>query len=137
MAEKTYKLDIITPTRVIFSGEVVSFSAPGVVGGFQVLFNHAPLLAEFGAGEIKLQESNGNLAYFATSGGYVDVVDNNVTVLAETIERLEEIDIPRAESARERALKKLSEKISETERNTIKVELDRALNRIRVAEKRR
>ena len=120
----------------MFTGDVVSISAPGVMGGFQVLFNHAPMLAEIGVGTVKLKETSGSEIFFATSGGFVDVLKNHVIVLAETVERIEEIDILRAESARDRAKQKLTEKLTEIEKTEIKSALDRALNRIRIAEKR-
>ena len=135
MADKTFKLEIITPTKVIFNGDVSSFSAPGVMGGFQVLFNHAPMLAEIGIGTLKLQEPSGQDIFFATSGGFVDVLNNHVVILAETIERHDEIDKSRAESARDRAKQKLIGKLTENESTETKSALDRAINRIRVAEK--
>ena len=137
MAEKTFKLEIISPTKVVFKGDVISISVPGVMGGFQVLYNHAPLLAEIGIGEIKIQKPDGSEEYFATSGGYVDVVNNDVLVLAETVERPIEIDVARAENAKERALKKLSQVRIESDRDITKVELERALNRLRIAERRK
>ena len=136
MADKTFKLEIITPTKVIFTGDAFSFTAPGSMGGFQVLFNHAPMLAEIGVGAVKFKESSGNEMFFATSGGFVDVLNNHVIVLAETVERIDEIDRTRAEAARDRAKLKLAEKLTENESVETKSALDRALNRIRVAEKR-
>ena len=100
MAEKVFKLEIVTPRKVVFSGDVVSFSAPGTMGGFQVLFNHAPLLSEIGVGEVKLVDPEGNVRRYATSGGFVDVKKNHAVMLAETVERVDEIDAARAEAAR-------------------------------------
>jgi F-type H+-transporting ATPase subunit epsilon len=137
MSEKTFKLEIVTPSKIMFSGEVVSFSAPGVVGGFQILYNHAPMLAEIGIGEIKLQDSNGKEQFFATSGGYVDVANNRVTVLAETIESSGDIDKPRAETARDKNKIQFSEIKLEEKRLEIKKALERAQNRIRIVEKRK
>ncbi|MEX2090062.1 MAG: hypothetical protein WEB62_09825, partial [Bacteroidota bacterium] len=54
MADKTFNLEIVTPKKVAYSGRVLSFSAPGVVGGFQVLYNHAPLLSNITIGEVKI-----------------------------------------------------------------------------------
>ncbi|MBI1806126.1 MAG: ATP synthase F1 subunit epsilon [Ignavibacteria bacterium] len=136
MADKVFKLEIVTPRRVLFSGDVVSFSAPGVVGGFQVLYNHAPMLAAIGIGEVKLREPHGDEVRYATSGGFVDVKNNHVVMLAETAERSEEIDKMRAESARDRALKQIAEKESEHDVERARVELERAVNRIHIAEKR-
>src|SRR5207248_775696 len=102
MDGKLFTLDIITPRKVVFSGEVESFSAPGVLGGFQVLVNHAPLLAEIAVGEVKLRDARGVESLYATSGGFVEVVKNRVTVLAETAEQVRDIDLARAESAKSR-----------------------------------
>lgn len=103
MADKTFKLEIITPTKVVFRGNVISFTAPGVMGSFQVLYNHAPMLAEIGIGMAKLRDANGNEIVYATSGGFVDVLKNQVIMLAETVEISDEIDVDRAESSKEKA----------------------------------
>jgi F-type H+-transporting ATPase subunit epsilon len=136
MDDKKFKLEIITPTRVVYNGEVVSFSAPGVMGGFQILFNHAPMLAQIGVGVVKLRDPNGAEQLFATSGGVVDILKNHVVVLAETAERCDEIDTSRAEQARERAKQKLTGKLVEKESQETRTALDRAVNRLRVATKR-
>lgn len=135
MADKSFRLEIVTPTKVIFDGEVVSFSAPGVMGGFQVLYNHAPLLAEIGIGAVKIQKPDGSELRFATGGGFVNVLDNRVTLLAESAERAAEIDAERAQTARDRARQKLGEKINDIELHETQQALQRALNRIRIAEK--
>jgi F-type H+-transporting ATPase subunit epsilon len=137
MSEKTFKLDIVTPVRIVFSGDVVSFSAPGVVGGFQILYNHAPMLAEIGVGEIKFKNSGGQDFFYATSGGYVDVANNHVTLLAETVERADEIDTARAESAFDKSHIQISDIKSEEKRLEIKQAIERAQNRIRIAKKRK
>ncbi|MBI5475543.1 MAG: ATP synthase F1 subunit epsilon [Ignavibacteriales bacterium] len=137
MSDKTFKLEIVTPAKIIFSGDVISFSAPGVIGGFQILYNHAPMLAEIGIGEIKYQIPDGREQFFATSGGYVDVSNNRVTVLAETIENATEIDKVRAEAARDKNKIHLTGLKSEEKRIEIKNALERAQNRIRIAEKRK
>jgi len=136
MADKSFKLEIVTPTKVVFNGDVVSFSAPGVMGGFQILHNHAPMLVEIGVGIVKLQRPDGSASFYATSGGFVDVLNNRVIVLAETVERSDEIDKVRAESARERAKQKLVSRLTEVDSLEIKSSLDRALNRIKVADKK-
>lgn len=134
MADKVLNLEIVTPTKVIFKGDVISFSAPGVMGGFQILYNHAPMLSEIGVGVVKLQQPNGSETFYATSGGFVDVLNNRVIVLAETVESSDEIDKVRAESARDRARQKLVARLMEVDSLEVKSALDRALNRIKVAE---
>ncbi len=135
MADKSFRLEIVTPTKVIFDGEVVSFSAPGVMGGFQVLYNHAPLLAEIGIGAVKILKPDGSELRFATSGGFVNVLDNRVTLLAENAERAAEIDTERAQTARDRARQKIGEKLNDIELHETQQALQRALNRIRIAQK--
>jgi F-type H+-transporting ATPase subunit epsilon len=135
MADKAFKLEIVTPRKVVFSGEVVSFSAPGTMGGFQVLYNHAPLLAEIGVGEVKLQDPQGNETRYATSGGFVDVKQNQVVMLAETAEHSTEIDLARAEAAKERATKRLAEHAAGEDLSRAQAALSRALNRLKVGRK--
>ncbi len=135
MFDKPYKLEIVTPRKIIFSGDVLSFSAPGVTGGFQVLFNHAPLLSETGIGAIKLTTKDGQEIRYATSGGFVEVKNNSVVMIAETIENVEEIDVARAEAAHQRALKRLKERKPGTDLIRAQAALQRALNRIRIAKR--
>jgi F-type H+-transporting ATPase subunit epsilon len=135
MAEKSFQLDIVTPKRTVFSGRVESFSAPGVVGGFQVLRSHAAMLSSIKIGEVKILDSSGKEFRYATSGGFVEVHDNKVVMLAETAERSDEIDVKRAESAKDRAQRRLSEKKIETDIERARVALQRALNRLKVAGK--
>jgi F-type H+-transporting ATPase subunit epsilon len=134
MAEKSFKLEIVTPKKIVFSGDVTSFSAPGVVGGFQVLKSHAPLLSNIAVGEVKLVDGSGQESRYATSGGFVEVHENKVMMLAETAERSDEIDVARAEAARERARKRLAEKKDGTDIDRARLALFRAMNRLKVAD---
>lgn len=133
MAGKNFNLDIVTPTKIVFSGEVQSFSAPGVVGGFQVLVNHAPLLSSIKAGQVKIIDKTGKESHYATSGGFVEVNANKVIFLAETAERSDEIDIKRAEDAKRRADERLQKK-EDVDEERARAALARALNRLKVAE---
>ena len=133
MAEKTFLLEIVTPRRVVFKGEVTSFSAPGSIGRFQVLYNHAPLLSSLQVGEVRLTPGEGPEQRFATSGGFVEVKENHVVMLGETVERADEIDIERAKVAQGRAQKRLAEKGSDIDFERARVALARALNRLRIA----
>jgi F-type H+-transporting ATPase subunit epsilon len=133
MTDKIYRLEIVTPNKVVFSGDVTSFSAPGVIGGFQVLRNHAPLLSNIAVGEVKVVDAAGGELRYATSGGFVEVHENKLVMLAETAERSDEIDVTRAEAARERARKRLADKEAGTEIERARLALHRALNRLKVA----
>lgn len=135
MAEKNFQLEIVTPRKVIFSGEVTSFSAPGVVGGFQVLKSHAPLLSSIAVGEVKLTDAAGQEFRYATSGGFVEVHENKVIMLAESAERSDQIDAERATAARDRAQKRLDAKQEETDMERARASLLRALNRLKISHK--
>ena len=133
MAEKTFHLEIVTPKRIVFKGEVISFTAPGMEGGFQVLHSHAPLLASVKIGRVKMSDAGGHEYPYAVSGGFVEVRENNVILLAETAERTDEIDMERVKAARDRALKRLAEKYPTIDIERAKLALSRALNRLKVA----
>lgn len=96
------RLEIVTAERVVYSEDVNSVLAPGTEGELGILPNHAPLLTTLKPGEIRV-EKDGNQFYMAVSGGFMEVLGNKVTVLADTAERLEEIDSERAEEALNRA----------------------------------
>lgn len=132
MAGKNFTLDIVTPTKTVFSGEVQSFSAPGMVGGFQVLFNHAPLLSSITVGQVKIIDSVGKESHYATSGGFVEVNSNKVILLAETAERSDEIDVTKAEEAKKRAIERLQKKENVDEERA-RAALARAINRLKIA----
>jgi F-type H+-transporting ATPase subunit epsilon len=135
MYEHAFKLQIITPTRIVFQDEATSVSVPGVMGGFQVLYNHAPLLAAMEVGELKVKDSHGKDMIYATSGGFVEVKENDVVVLAETVEPAQEIDAQRAEAAQRRAAERLQSHQATIDRARAQAALMRALNRLRVARK--
>ncbi len=135
MADKSFQLEIVTPKKIVFQATVTSFSAPGIVGGFQVLRSHAPLLSSIGVGEVKIIDEQGRESRYATSGGFVEVHENKVVLLAETAERSDEIDITRAEVARDRAQQRIAEKRIETDLDRTRAALQRALNRLKVAQR--
>ncbi|GBD87483.1 ATP synthase epsilon chain [bacterium BMS3Abin03] len=123
-------LEITTPGKVIYQDTVDSITVPGTKGGFQVLRNHAPLMSTFEIGIVTVQKGD-NVQYFTTGGGTIEVLNNNVLILADSMERVEDIDISRAElakkKAKERLAKKKEEKIDEVRAKTA---LDKAINRL-------
>ena len=133
MADKTYLLEIVTPQKVLFSGRVLSFSAPGVEGGFQVLTLHAPFLTMLSIGEVKVVQADGSTLRYATSGGFVEVRENKVLLLAETAELASVIDVSRAEAARDRAKERLEKMEPETDVERARSALRRAANRLKIA----
>ncbi len=133
MADKNFQLEIVTPQRVVFKGDVESFTAPGVMGSFQVLVNHAPLLSAIGVGEAKMRDTQGNEIRYATSGGFVEVMNNRVVMLAESAERSNEIDVSRAEKAKSRAQQRIEQHSSDIDLERARVALARAINRLKIA----
>ena len=135
MENKTFALEILTPDRKVYSGDVESFVAPGFEGYFGVLARHAPLIAAIRVGEIKVRTGSDDELLFATSGGFVEVLPDKVTVLSEAAEEATEIDVTRAESAKERAMKRLQEGRKAWDVARSETSLARAMNRLRVAGK--
>jgi F0F1-type ATP synthase, epsilon subunit (mitochondrial delta subunit) len=95
------------------------------------------MVSEIGVGKIIFKKSNGDDCHFATSGGYVEVADNHVILLAETIEAADEIDLERAESAFQRSNVEIDSPNSEEKRREIMQAIERAKNRIRIAKERK
>jgi F-type H+-transporting ATPase subunit epsilon len=100
------KLELATPMRLVVSGEADEVVVPGVEGAFGVLPGHAPLLSLVGIGEV-MYRSGREERYLAVSGGFAEVGPDHVTVLTESAERPEDIDLARARAARERAEQRL------------------------------
>lgn len=131
---KLFRLEIVTPQKSVFSGNVELFSAPGTSGGFQILHNHAPFLTTITTGEVKLRAADGSESFYATSGGFVEVSNNNVTFLADTAERKDEIDVQRAMAAKSRAEERLRKREEEINIARARAALARAINRLRIAD---
>ena len=100
-------LEIVTPEKVVFSGNVEEVTIPGTEGEFGVLRGHASLLSSIEVGELNFTKE-GKKAYYAAGTGYAEVTSSKVTVLLETAERSDDIDKARAQRAKENAEAKLS-----------------------------
>lgn len=128
-------LEIVTPNKIAFKAEVRSVTVPGTEGSFQVLKSHAPLMSTFEIGEVKVDLQNDERKYYATGGGTVEVLDNHVLVLADSLEEVVNIDIERARKAKERAENRLAHKTDTTDVERAEQALMRAINRLRLVEK--
>ncbi|MCY4602608.1 MAG: F0F1 ATP synthase subunit epsilon [Gemmatimonadetes bacterium] len=128
-----FSLEVVTPERVAYSGQVASLQAPGSEGSFGVLAGHIPLLTSLQIGQLRFVEEGGSEVQMAISGGFVEVGREQVAVLAETAERVEEIDVARAEAARQRAEERLA-RAREERVDVARAEaaLARAINRLRI-----
>ncbi len=104
---KTLLLEVVTPTRMVVREEIEEVVAPGAEGYFGIMGGHLPFMSALKIGELAYRK-NGRWRYLAVSWGYVEVRPETVIVLAETAERAEEIDIARAERARDHAREHLA-----------------------------
>lgn len=135
---KAFYLEIITPSKTAFSGNVFSVTIPGTLGSFQVLYNHAPLISSFEIGLIKIVLEDNSERFYATSGGTTEVLNNRVLILSESLESPLEIDVNRAKSALSRAQERLKDRANkETDFARAEASLARAMNRINIAAKYR
>ena len=134
--ENSFNLEIISPVVTVFSGEVNSVTVPGTSGSFQVLKNHAALVSSVEVGMVKIKKGSEVLEY-STSGGLFEIKNNKAILLAESIESKDDIDIERAKQSIARAEQIL--KITETredEKLEAKEAIQRAVNRIKLAERK-
>jgi F-type H+-transporting ATPase subunit epsilon len=128
-------LSIVTPEKQLVSEEVDQVNAPGTEGDLGILYDHAPILTNLRSGQLSY-ENEGETIALVVSGGYLEVTDNRVTVLAETGEFLHEIDRERAERAHADAEKRLSQTdLSEEEFVETQKKLFRAIARLENIEK--
>ncbi|MCS7229415.1 MAG: ATP synthase F1 subunit epsilon [Candidatus Kryptonium sp.] len=87
--DKLIQVEILTPENVIYRGKVKSITLPGVMGSFQVLYNHAPLISILEVGRVKIVEETGNALYFVISNGFAEVKNNVVSVFVDSAEQVE------------------------------------------------
>ena len=128
--------EIVTAEKVVHSEEVDIVIAPGIMGQLGILPGHTSLMTMLQPGELITRSGNEESAIFV-SGGFLEVMQNRVTILADTAERAEEIDMSRAEEARRRAEERLRLRPEDVDLARAEAALKRALMRIKVAQRRR
>lgn len=134
MSSKTFKLEVITPERKLFSGDVEGVIAPATEGFLGILYNHAPMVASLKIGVLEYKV-NGKYRKMTLCGGYLEVSNNVVSVLADTAELPEEIDVERAEKAKQRAEERIHKHPPGTDVARAELALKKALLRISTAGK--
>jgi F-type H+-transporting ATPase subunit epsilon len=140
MLPESIELVIVTPERQLLREAVAEVTLPGAGGCLGILPGHAPLITELGVGELTYRKKNASeAAHLAIISGFAEVLGDRVTVLAETAERPEEIDVARAEEAKKRAEQRLASAASDpnVDWGRAAIALQRSLIRIQVARKRR
>ena len=131
----TLNLEIVTAERVVYSDEVELIVAPGIEGEMALLPSHAPLMTMLQPGELLVRKGGEDNSIFV-SGGFVELMNDKVTILADSAERADEIDMTRAEEAKRRAEEKM-ELRTQTDIDAARAEaaLRRSLMRLKVAER--
>ena len=130
------KLEIVTAERVVYSEDVSVLVAPGADGELGVLPGHAPLLTTLAPGEIKVTK-DGEESFIVVSGGFLEVLGNKVTILANTAEHADEIDEDRAEAALKRAQERAASAVSDMDLERALASMRRSAARLGVARRRR
>ena len=130
------RLEIVTAERVVYSEDVSVLVAPGADGELGILPSHAPLLTTLEPGEIRVTK-DGEDTYMVVSGGFLEVIGNRVTILADTAERADEIDLERAEAAMQRAQERIASRPADADLERALASMRRSSARLSVARRRR
>lgn len=131
---KTFYLEIIATDRVFFKGDTEHLVITAVDGLLGILPGHEPLVTSLPTGELKYMV-NGKWRYAAISEGFIQIMPDKAVILADSCELPEEIDIKRAEEARERAKEQMRQKQSIREYYETQAALNRAINRLKISQK--
>jgi F-type H+-transporting ATPase subunit epsilon len=131
----TMLFEMVTAEKLLFSDQVESIVAPGEAGELGILPHHAPLLSILKSGELRITQ-DGQEQSIALTGGFIEVLDNKVTVLADAAERAEEIELERAEEAVQRAEQRIATRDADLDLERAVGSLRRAQVRVSVARRR-
>ena len=132
----TLRLEIATAERLVYSEDVSVVVAPGIDGELAVLPRHAPLLTVLKPGQLRVVR-DGEESLIAVSGGFMEVMANKVTILADTAEHSEEIDEERAEEALKRAQERVAGAASQMDLDVAMAAMRKSQARLTVARRRR
>ena len=128
--ERNFELKIITPDRVFYEGEAVMVEFNTTEGEIGIYKHHIPMTVIIKPGILTITEENDETREAALHAGFVEILPDKVTIMAEIIEWPQEIDLDRAEAAKERAEERLSHKTNETDVTRAETALQRAIARI-------
>jgi F-type H+-transporting ATPase subunit epsilon len=132
----TFKLEIVTAERMIFSDDVSAVLAWGVDGQLAILPHHAPLMTMLQPGDLMIRKDKEE-EYLAITGGFLEVRPDKVIILADACERVDEIDIARAEEAKKRAQETMKTAPLTADAAAAEAALRRSIARLKVAERKR
>lgn len=131
----TFQFEVVTQERTVVLTEVEYVSLPGNDGKFGVLAGHVPMMASLALGIIEFGPRQGKRRKIALGGGFMEMHDNRLVVMAKTAELAEEIDVLRAKQAKERAERRLAEQRSDLDFTRARLALQRAMIRLEVAQR--
>ena len=126
------KVELVTPQKIVAEGTASIVSIPGSEGDLGILVGHTPLLSSLRVGAIRCKQESGEESFFV-SGGFVEVLPEKVTILAEVAEKKEDIDKERAQKSFDRARKRIDEAKPDINLERAKVSLLKAINRLKIA----
>lgn len=129
----TFEAQILTPEGTLFRGEVTGVQVPGSQGSFEVKALHADIISTLEVGQILVRKAEGGEFRLAVTGGFVEVHDSTLTLLAEAAEPVEEIDVQRAKEALKRAQERLKADDEEIDKERALKAKERAENRIKLS----
>lgn len=130
---KTITVNVVTPDGPVVDAEVEMVSTKAKSGDLGIMAGHIPLVAPLDIAAVRLKNGN-NTEYIAVSGGFLEVRPDVVTILAQSAEKAETIDLARAQAAKVRAEKRLAERKESIDAERAELALKRAVNRIQIAE---
>ena len=130
MAASQLNVEVLSPAKPLANLKAYSLSVPGTLGTMEILPGHAALISEVEHGTLLVTQADGDTKPYFVAGGYVEVFNDKVTVLADVAEEPREIDRARAEDARKRALERLEKPGGETDLQRAQRALARAMSRI-------
>ncbi len=133
MDERGFRLHVITQEKSVVDTTAVSVVAPGSEGYLGIWKDHAPLVTALQPGRLSVKTTPDHEIDYSISGGFLEVSHNTVTILADALEMIEEIDLDRAEAALRRAEERMQELTSELDQTRAEWALKRARNRARLA----
>jgi F-type H+-transporting ATPase subunit epsilon len=134
MSDKLIKFQIVTPERIVLEEEILQITVPTKQGEITVLPDHIPLVASLMPGVIEVKTKSGQEEIMSVSGGFIEVLKNKVTILADSAERGHEIDLEQAEQARLRA-EELKEKADRTQFADISAQIEKELARTKAVKR--
>ena len=131
MAQK-FHLEVLTPGRVFFEGDVEEVIVPGVEGYQGILVDHVPVIISLKEGALKIKVDN-EWKEAVIHSGFAQVEQKSTIIMSDAVERPEEIDINRAQAAKEKAEERLRQQLSQIEYHRSKADLARAMARLRIS----